>query len=97
MKEEKIQELLKDLYNLKYVLKGNFDTYDAPVIQKDGKDKVESLIRSFLLDNRDETIATLEAKVFTYERIISNSNFAPMLNHSSTNQTTHHNSGNSKD
>lgn len=31
------------------------------------------------MDNRDERIGVLEAKVFMYEQIISKSNFSPML------------------
>jgi hypothetical protein len=40
---------------------------------------IEQAIRAFLLENRDEKIGILEAKVFMYEEIISKSNFAPMI------------------
>ena len=79
MKEEKIKDLLSSLFALRYNWKGESDNYTSEVINKEGKSNVESIIRSFLLDNRDEKIGTLEAKVFMYEQIISKSNFAPMI------------------
>ena len=79
MKEEKIKDLLSSLFALRYSWKGESDNYTSEVINKEGKSNVESIIRSFLLDNRDEKIGTLEAKVFMYEQIISKSNFAPMI------------------
>jgi hypothetical protein len=79
MSEQKIQELLKSLFLLKYNWKSNRDNYTSDVINKEGKSNVENIIRSFLLDNRDEKLGVLEAKVKFYEEIISKSNFAPML------------------
>ena len=79
MKEEKIKDLLSSLFALRYNWKGESSNYTSDVINKDGRSNVESIIRSFLLDNRDEKIGTLEAKVFMYEQIISKSNFAPMI------------------
>jgi len=79
MNENKIKELLDSLFNLKYNWKGDRDSYTSEVVNKEGKSNVESIIRSFLLDNRDEKLGILEAKVFMYEQIISKSNFAPMI------------------
>lgn len=79
MKEEQIKELLNDLFALKYNWKSDRDSYTSDVINKEGKNNVESIIRGFLLNNRDEKLGVLEAKVFMYEQIISKSNFAPMI------------------
>jgi len=79
MKEEKIQELFKALYSLKYNWTSGSSNYTSDVVNKEGKSNVENIIRSFLLDNRDEKLGVLEAKVFMYEQIISKSNFAPMI------------------
>lgn len=79
MKEEQIQELLKSLFSLKYNWKSSSDNYTSDVINKEGRSNVETILRSFLLDNRDSLKGELEAKVFMYEQIISKSNFAPMI------------------
>jgi hypothetical protein len=79
MKEEKIQELLKSLYNLKYDWESSGSRYKSDVVREEGRNNVEEIIRKFLNDNHDERLGVLEAKVFVYENIISNSNFAPML------------------
>ena len=79
MKEEQIKELLNSLFSLKYKWKGDMGNYTSNVINKEGRNNVENIIRSFLLDNRDEKLGVLEAKIFMYEQIISKSNFAPML------------------
>lgn len=90
MNEEKIQKLLKDLFNLKYNWNSLGNTYTSTTVAEGGRAQLETVIRSFLLDNRDEKkiametkIAILEAKVFTYEQIIKNSNFAPMITNES--------------
>ena len=79
MKEEKIKELLNSLFSLKYKWKGDMGNYTSEVISKEHRNDVENIIRSFLLDNRDEKLGVLESKIFMYEQIISKSNFAPML------------------
>jgi len=80
MNEEKIQELLNSLFKLKHTIKtSDAYSFQSNVIHDDGKSSVESLIRSFLLDNRDNEIGILKAKVFMYEEIIQKSNFAPMV------------------
>jgi len=79
MEEDKIQELLTNLYKLEYEWESGSDKYKSKVIKDEGKDKVENLIKSFLLENRDKRIGRLESKVFMYEEIIKKSNFAPMV------------------
>lgn len=79
MTEEKIQELLKSLFSLRYNWKGSSDNYTSDVVSKEGRANVENVVRGFLLDNRDEKLGVLEAKVFMYEQIISKSNFSPMI------------------
>lgn len=79
MTEEKIQKLLDELRGLTYLteLLGRKERFN--VIAQEGLDKVENVIRQFLLDNHDSEYGELQAKVYTYEKIIANSNFAPML------------------
>jgi hypothetical protein len=40
---------------------------------------VERVIRQHLLDEHDKEIGELKAKVYAYEQIIANSNFAPII------------------
>lgn len=79
MTEEKVQELLKNLRGLTYFtdILGKKERFS--VIAQEGYDKVENVIRQFLLDNHDSEYGELQAKVYTYEKIIANSNFAPMI------------------
>lgn len=79
MTEEKVQELLKKLRGLTYLtdILGKKERFS--VIAREGYDKVENVIRQFLLDNHDSEYGELQAKVYTYEKIIANSNFAPMI------------------
>ena len=79
MSEEKIQQLIKDIFAAQYNWSSSGSHYKSDTIHKDGRNQIESIIRSSILDNRDEQIGMLEAKVFTYEQIISKSNFAPMI------------------
>lgn len=87
MKEYQIQELLKALFKLQYDWSSSGDRYKSDVINKEGRLNVEEIIRKFLNDNHDEKLGVLEAKVFVYENIISNSNFAPIIK-DQLNQTT---------
>lgn len=48
-------------------------------IEPEAKIVVEQIIRQYLLENHDGKIGELEAKVYAYEKIIANSNFAPIL------------------
>lgn len=79
MNEQKIKELLDSLFSLKYDWKSGDSSYNSNVINKEGKLIIEQMIRKFALENRDEQIGILEAKVFVYKEIISKSNFAPMV------------------
>ena len=79
MTEEKIQELLSTLKGLTYNTKVLGEASCFSVISREGADKVENVIRQFLLDNHDSEYGELQAKVYTYEKIIANSNFAPMI------------------
>jgi len=80
MKENDIQKLVRILINKKYTYKSWDGTYDeANLISSDAKTILEEILRQFLLDNHDEKIGVLEAKVYAYEKIIANSNFAPIL------------------
>ena len=79
MEENKLQELLKTLFSLKYNWRGDSSNYTSDVVNKEGRLAVEQVIRQNLLDNRDEKLGVLEAKVFVYEEMIAKSTFAPML------------------
>ena len=76
-----------DIDNLIERLMGNGDKYDFNVIPARYKDRVFNEIMSWYKDQNisneiieyKEKIAELEAKVYAYEKIIANSNFAPIL------------------
>lgn len=82
MNEESIRELLDRLFNLTY--KGEYCFHPIPVIGEKHRTEIEHIVRQWALDNHDSKVGTLEAKVFAYEQIISNSNFAPMIQNSTT-------------
>lgn len=84
MNEESIRELLDRLFGLIYKSNGFSGGYALPVIREDHRTEVEHIVRQWALDNHDSKVGTLEAKVFVYEQIISNSNFAPMIQNSTT-------------
>ena len=86
MGEEKIQELLKKLFSLEYTFKGVHGDYSRNIIDKECVITVENFLRNYFINNKDEELSILkhklgflEAKVFAYEKIISNSNFAPFV------------------
>lgn len=83
LSEEKIKELMKEISNLKY--KEDNYSFEFNVISggKENLTKLENVIRKFLLDNQDAEIGELKAKVYAYEKIIANSNFAPILGNKS--------------
>ena len=76
-----------DIDNLIERLMGNGDKYDFNVIPVRYKDKVFNEIMSWYKDQNisneiiecKRKIAELEAKVYAYEKIIANSNFAPIM------------------
>lgn len=86
MEDEKIEELLKQLFSLEYTFKGVHGDYSRNIIDKECVITVENFIRNYFLNIKDEELSILkhklgglEAKVFAYEQIISKSNFAPFL------------------
>lgn len=80
MKEEQIQGMLKELFSKKFSKSyGSNDSYSVFVIEEKARLIVEQIIRGYLLENRDEKIGVLEAKVLTYEEIIKKSNFSAFI------------------
>lgn len=79
MTEEKIQELLNILKELRYTSNVLGRTERFHVINGENFEMVENAVRQFMLDNHDSEQGELQAKVYIYEKIIANSNFAPML------------------
>ncbi len=74
-----LEELLEKLKGLKRSSDILGKTEYFPVINNEYFRDVEVLIRQFALDNHDAEIGVLKAKVYAYEQIIANSNFAPMI------------------
>ena len=78
-----LDNLIERLMSLTY--RDKSDTYDFTIISDSHKDKVFNEIMSWYktqnISNEiieyKRKIAELEAKVYTYEKIIANSNFAP--------------------
>lgn len=72
-----LNDLLVKLKKLKVTKKWLYkdETYEANVIDEDNFILVENLLREYANDNHDETLGVLQAKVYTYEQIIANSNF----------------------
>lgn len=80
MTEEKIQELLNSLRELRYTCNVLGKTEHFYIISSENFAIVENVVRQFMLDNHDSEKGELQGKVYAYEKIIANSNFAPMLN-----------------
>ena len=74
-----IEKLMKDLKNLKRPTELFGKTEYFPVIGAEYLPDVEMVIRQHLLDEHDKELGELKAKVYAYEKIIANSNFAPMI------------------
>lgn len=74
-----LEELLLELKNLEYTSDILGKPSKFPVIRQEHFNQVENLIRQYALDHHDEELGVLKAKVYTYEQIIANSNFAPMI------------------
>ena len=80
-----IDNLIKRLMSLTY--RNKSDTYDYHIISDSHKDKVTAEILSWYKEQNISNeiteckikIAELEAKVYAYENIIANSNFAPIM------------------
>ena len=75
MGEDKLQALFERLRKLKY----RSDRWDLPVIREKSFDAVEAIIRQFFTENLAKENGEMQAKIYAYEQIIANSNFAPML------------------
>ena len=73
-----VDDLLQELKALQ-IRKKSFDGsyYNIEVIDSDGFNIVEDIIRDFLLDHHDGEIGEMKGKIFAYEEIIKKSNFAP--------------------
>lgn len=74
-----IKKLMEDLKKLKRPTEMFGRTEYFSVISAEYLPDVERIIRQHLLDEHDKEIGVLKAKVYAYEKIIANSNFAPMI------------------
>ena len=82
-----IDNLIERLMNLTYREAG--DRFDYQVIHERNREAVSNEIRKWadeqkakakpVMSDNCRRLAELEAKVYTYEKIIANSNFAPIL------------------
>ena len=75
MGKDKLQELFEQLRNLKY----RSDRWTFPVINENNFNDVETIIRQFFTENLAKENGEMQAKLYAYEKIIANSNFAPMI------------------
>ena len=81
---EILEYLVSNLMSLKYEDKGySGGTYQYDVISRKHRDMVKTAIVEwydmYFGAEYGRKIAELEAKVYTYEKIIANSNFAPII------------------
>ena len=80
MNGEQIEKLVKELCKKEITYKDYEGKNSSTNLVWRGNDIiVEQIVRQHLLDNRDEKLGVLEAKVFVYEEMINKSTFAPML------------------
>lgn len=77
MSNEDIANLMSELSNLTYY--SSESKYKFDVIHRSELNRVEEIIRKYLLDSHDHKLGELEAKIYTYEKVIANSNFSPIL------------------
>lgn len=82
--EEVLGYLVSNLMSLKYEDTGySGGTYQYDVISKKHRDRIKAAIVEwydmYFGAEYGRKIGELEAKVYAYEQIIANSNFAPML------------------
>lgn len=59
---------------------GSAGGWTTNVISERSKPLVKETLLKVFNECHDEEVGELKAKVYTYEKIIANSNFAPMLN-----------------
>ena len=74
-----LEELLEKLKELEYASNICGRTEYFPVINSKNFSDVENLIRQYALDHHDTEMGELKAKLYVYEKIIANSNFAPLI------------------
>lgn len=80
MNGQQIEKLVKELCNKKVKYKSyDGSMSETTLIERNNETVLEQIIRQHILDNRDEKLGVLEAKVFVYEEMIAKSTFAPML------------------
>lgn len=76
-----IDKIYNELINLEYTSKSSYDSkpYTVKVVNERAREIFKIALADALnaqLNEYERKIATLEAKVFTYEAILKNSNFA---------------------
>ncbi len=76
-RQQLVDKICDELFSLRYKSKGHDFTFN--VISDDNKALVKNAISLVINDNFDRDIGTLQAKVYAYEQIIANSNFASLL------------------
>ena len=76
MTAKQIDELCDALFSLKY---RSSSDWEFDVISKENRSAVKETIIKYINDFVSTNQGELEAKVYVYEKIIANSNFAPML------------------
>lgn len=81
-----VERLISKLFNATYMWKGTTGSYRDTAIHDDeaARGAITGAVYEWateeITDNdKDKKIAELEAKVYAYEKIIANSNFAPMV------------------
>ena len=80
MNAQQIEKLVKELCNKKVKYKSyDGSMSETTLIERNNETVLEQIIRQHILENRDEKLGVLEAKVFVYEEMIAKSTFAPML------------------
>ena len=80
MNGQQIEKLVKELCKKEIIYKDYEGKSSSTNLVWRGNDTiVEQIVRQHLLDNRDEKLGVMEAKVFFYEEMIAKSTFAPML------------------
>lgn len=79
-----IEELLKRLSEATYTSYYDKEAYEHYIINRDNMQKVKEIVMTWAAEQKMITdyakeIGRLEAKVYAYEQIIANSNFATMI------------------
>lgn len=80
MNGQQIEKLVKELCK-KEITYRDYEGKNSStnLVWRGNETIVEQIVRQHLLDNRDEKLGVLEAKVFVYEEMIAKSTFAPMI------------------